>query len=97
VPTWRPALSIQLRFRFLATTLAAQDSAVAEAMTTVYRDGTHTWKNVCDDETRRGLLGQAALALFTAFVDDGDGRTIDDVAEQVVRRGGTSRAAGSST
>jgi hypothetical protein len=123
------ATSVPLRFRFLATTLAAQDDSVAEAMTGVYRDLTDAWKSLCDnvfaargltlrpgvttedlatilvavneglavrtmndpdyvvrdDETRRGLLGQAALALFAAFVDTGDGRALDEVAEQVAK------------
>lgn len=123
------ATSVPLRFRFLATTLAAQDDSVAEAMTGVYRDLTDAWKTLCDDvfaargitlrpgvttedlatilvavneglavrtmndpdyvvrddRTRRGLLGQAALALFAAFVDTGDGRGLDEVAEEVAK------------
>jgi hypothetical protein len=123
------ATSVPLRFRFMATTLVAQDDSVAEATTGVYRDLTQAWKRLCDDvfaargltlrpgvtttdlatilvavneglavrvandpdcvvrddRTRRGLLGQAALALFAAFVDTGDGRTLDEVAEQVAR------------
>ncbi|TCO60449.1 hypothetical protein [Actinocrispum wychmicini] len=121
------AQSIPLRFRFLAMTLAAQDQAVAEAMTTVYHDITHAWKSLCDevfaargltlrpglttddlatilvalneglalrtanepdhtfrdDETRHGLLGQAALALFAAFVDKGDHSTLEELAERI--------------
>lgn len=121
------AASVKLRFRVMATTLAAQDEAVAEAMTGVYRDMTHAWQALCDqvfaargltlrpgvttedlatilvaineglafriandptcvfrdDQTRQGLLGQAALALFATFVDSGDGRTLEEVAAQV--------------
>jgi hypothetical protein len=120
-------MSVQLRFRFLASTLAAQDPAVAEAMAGVYRDVTHTWKNLCDQvfaarglslrkglttedlamvlvaineglafrvandptctvrdaTTRRGLLGYAALALFSGAIDTGDGLALEELAEQI--------------
>jgi len=121
------ATSVPLRFRFLASTFAAQDQAVAEAMTSVYRDVTKTWKAMCDevfaargltlraglttqdlatilvavneglafrvandpdcavrdDETRRGLLGHAALALFAGAIDTGDGLALDELAERI--------------
>ncbi len=131
-------MSIPLRFRFLASTLAAQDEGVAEAMITLYHDVTHTWKILCDkvlaakgltlrkglttedlamtlvaineglafrvandpgcairdDTTRRGLLGYATLALFAGAVDSGDGRTLEELAEQIADGvSGASRAA----
>jgi hypothetical protein len=131
-------MSVQLRFRFLASTLAAQDPGVAEAMAGVYRDVTHTWKNLCDEvfaargltlreglttedlamvlvavneglafrvandpnctvrdpATRRGLLGYAALALFSGAIDTGDGLALEELAEQIADGvSGASRAA----
>ncbi|HEU0087465.1 MAG TPA: hypothetical protein VFQ77_07420 [Pseudonocardiaceae bacterium] len=38
---------------------------------------------VLDHKRRRSLLGTAALALMIAFVDPGDGQTLEDIADRV--------------
>jgi hypothetical protein len=56
------ATSVPLRFRFLASTFAAQDEAVAEAMASVYQDVTRTWQTLCDEVfAARGLTLRAGL------------------------------------
>lgn len=69
--------STALRFRFLATTLAVQDHSVAEAMTSVYREVTDTWTNLCDEVfaarglTLRAGLNTEDLAMVLVAVNEG--------------------------
>lgn len=90
--TWRDMFDEVLAARGLTLRAGVSTEDLATILTALneglaFRVSNDPACGVRDDTRRRGLLGQAALALFAGCVDTGDGTGVEDLAERIAGAG----------